>query len=85
MKYIIKETLRREVEASSKEEVEEKYNNSEIVLGSEDFENVEIYPEGREERILDITTTYCENECDYREACDEDCPLRRIERVLEEN
>lgn len=82
MKFIIKEVLTKEVEAADKDEVEEKYDNQEIVLEADDFDHVEIFPKGREERILDITTTFCENECEYRNTCDEDCVIRRIERVL---
>ncbi len=83
MKYIVKEVLIKEVEAEDKDTVEDAYNNSEIVLTADDFHSVEIYPKGREERILDITTTFCEKECGYKDTCDDDCVLRRIERVLD--
>ncbi len=83
MKYIVKEVLMKEVEAEDKETVEKAYENSEIVLTADDFHSVEIYPKGREERILDITTTFCEKECGYKDTCDDDCVLRKIERVLD--
>ena len=82
MKFIIKEVLIKEVEALDKDEVEEKYDNQEIVLDADDFDHVEIFPAGQNERILDITTTFCENECEYKNTCNEDCVIRRIERVL---
>ncbi len=82
MKYRIKEVLIKDVEAEDKETVEDAYNNSEIVLTADDFHSVDIYPVGQEEKILDITTNYCNNECDYKNTCNEDCVLRRIERVL---
>ncbi|MCM1557893.1 MAG: DpnD/PcfM family protein [Anaeroplasma bactoclasticum] len=85
MKFIIKEVLKREVEAEDKDEVEEKYDNQEIVLDADDFDHVAIYPKGREERILDITTTFCKNECDYKNTCNEECVLRRIEKVINED
>ena len=84
MKFIIKEVLIKEVEAADKDEVEEKYDNQEIVLDADDFSHAEIYPKGRDERILDITTTFCEKECEYKNTCNEDCVLRRIERIINE-
>ena len=79
------ETLKRTI-SGSLEDVEEQYNNSDIILDSSDFMGVEFSNNGYtnlENAILNEIHDFCANECGSCGCCpQEDCILYRIEKRI---
>lgn len=84
-KITIIETLKRTIEGNM-EDVEEQYNNSDIILDSSDFMGVEFSNNGYtdlENAILNEIHDFCMNDCGECKCCpQEHCILYRIERLI---
>lgn len=93
-KVYVTETLRREceIEATSEDEalelLEEKYNESEIILDYSDLVDTEFSNcshSKKEIETLNQISEFCKSECgDHDCCCEGDCVLYRIKKIIED-